>query len=164
VELTRYPLAANNFLFGVSNFFVLPLPPMWELVRGPFDPEVDRQTKRGDVSWVQDGRAMYLLMHRGYRVTVELQIAIKPRRSPPRLPALTAGWTHGRLDIGGHQAEYVMREQRRGWWGRKRVRELRTAFYCEPIERGIDVEFIGEGAEDAHLQEILQALSQLQCH
>jgi hypothetical protein len=164
VELTSHPLAANNFLFGVSNFFVLPLPPMWELLRGPLDPEVDRQATRDDISWVQEGRAMYLLVHPGYRVTVELQIAIKPGRSPPRMPAPLKGWAHGHLDIGGHRAEYAIGEVSRGWWPRKRVRVLRTAFYCETIGRGIDVEFIAEGTEEAHLHEILQALVQLQCH
>jgi hypothetical protein len=164
MELTRHPLAANNFLFGVSNFFVLPLPPRWELVRGPLDPEVDRRTTRDDISWVQEGRAMYLLLHPGYRVTVELQIDIKLGRSPPRMPAQLKGWTYGHFDIGGHRGEYAIGEQIRGWWPRKRVRVLRTAFYCEISARGVDVEFIGEGMEEGHLHEILQALSHLQCH
>ena len=164
MELTRYPLAANNLLFGVSNFFVLPLPPTWRLIRGPLDPEVDRQMKRGDISWVQEGRAMYLLLHPGSRVTVELQIDIKPRWTPPRVPSPSTGWRHGQLDIGGHRAESVMGEQLRGWWPRKPVRVLRAAFYCETIARGIAIELIGEGGEDAHLQEILQALTELQCH
>ena len=164
MELTYHPLAANNFLFGVSNFFVLPLPPMWELIRGPFDPEVDRQAKRDDISWVQEGRAMYLLTHRGYRVTVELQIEVKPRSTPPRAPSNIIGWTRGHIEIGGHRAEYVMGEQRRGWWARQRVGVLRTAFYCDALGRGIGIELIGEGGEVAHLQELLQALSQLQCH
>lgn len=164
MELTRYPLAANNFLFGVSNFFVLPLPSTWQLVRGPFDPEVDRQAKRGDISWVQEGRAMYLLVHPGYRATVELHVEIKPRPTPSWIPQQTKGWTRGDMAIGGHRAEYVMGEQLRGWWPRQRVRMLRTVFYCETIERGIGVELITEGAEAAPLQEILWALSQLQCH
>jgi hypothetical protein len=164
VELTRYPLAANNFLFGVSNFFVLPLPSTWQLRRGPFDPEVDRQVKRGEISWVQEGRAMYLLIHPGYRVTVELQIDIKPRRTPLRIPEPTQGWAQGDIAIGGHRAEYVMGEQLRGWWPRQRVRMLLSAFYCDALGRSISVDCIGEGAEAAHLQEILLALTQLQCH
>jgi hypothetical protein len=28
MELKPYPLAADNFLFGISIIFVLPLPPM----------------------------------------------------------------------------------------------------------------------------------------
>src|SRR5919201_2027046 len=97
VELTYHPLAANNFLFGVSNFFVLPLPPVWELIRGPFDPEVDRQARRDDISWVQEGRAMYLLMHRAYRVTVELQTEVKLRSTPPRAPSSTLAWTRATI-------------------------------------------------------------------
>ena len=164
MELTYHPLAANNLLFGVSNFFVLPLPSMWELMRGPFDPEVDRQAKRDDISWVQEGRAMYLLTHRGYRLTIELQIAVKPRSTPPRAPSNTMGWRRGRIELGGHRAEYVMGEQWRGWWPRQRVGVLRTAFYCDALGRGIGIELIGEGGEVAHLQELLQALSHLQCH
>ena len=164
MELTYHPLAANNLLFGVSNFFVLPLPSMWELIRGPFDPEVDRQAKRDDISWVQEGRAMYLLTHRGYRLTIELQIEVKPRSTPPRAPSNTMGWRRGRIELGGHRAEYVMGEQGRGWWPRQRVGVLRTAFYCDALGRGIGIELIGEGGEVAHLQELLQALSHLQCH
>lgn len=164
MELTRYPLAANNFLFGVSNFFVLPLPPTWALIRGPLDPEVDRQTKRGDISWVREGRAMYLLLHPGYRETVELQIEVKPRWTPPRAPANATGWRRGHCDIGGHHAEYVMGEELRGWWPRKRVGVLRTAWYCEALGRGLGIECLSEGGKEAHLQEILTALSQLQCH
>jgi hypothetical protein len=164
VALTYHPLAANNFLFGVSNFFVLPLPPRWELVRGPFEPEVDRQAKRGDISWVQEGRAMYLLRHPGYRVIVELHIEVKPRSIPPRVRSTTMGWTRGYMEIGGHRAEYIMGEPRRGWWPRQRVGVLCTAFYCDALGRSISVDCIGEGAEAAHLQEILLALTQLQCH
>ncbi|MBI3326650.1 MAG: hypothetical protein HYZ81_08105 [Nitrospinae bacterium] len=164
MELKRYPLAANNFIFGVSNFFVLPLPSTWELVRGPFDPEVDRQARRGDVSWVQEGRAMYLLMHRGYRATVELQIDVRPRPTPLPLPSNTTGWTHDQIPIGGHLAEYVIGERLQGWWARKRVRMLRTAFYCDVLGRGIGIELLAEGGEEAHLREVHRALSQLQCH
>lgn len=164
MELTRYPLAANNFILGVSNFFVLPLPPTWELVRGPFDPEVDLQVKHGDISWVQEGRAMYLLVNRGYRVTVELQIAVKPRSTPPRLSLHERGWIRGQLEIGGHAAEYVRGERLQGWWRRKRLGMLKAAFYCDALKRGIALELIGEGGEAAHLMEVLQALSQLQCH
>ena len=164
MELKRYPLAANNFIFGVCNFFVLPLPPAWELVRGPFDPEVDRQARRGDLSWVQEGRAMFLLVNRGYRLTVELHIAVHPHNAPPQVPSNRVGWTRGQLMIGGHAAEYVQGEQLRGWWRRTRVGMLRTAFYCDALARGISLELIGEGGETAHLMEVLQALSQLQCH
>jgi hypothetical protein len=164
VELTRYPLAASNFLFGISNFFVLPLPSTWQLRRGPFDPEVDRQVKRGDISWVQEGRAMYLLIHPGYRVTVELHIDIKPHRTAPRVPEPTKGWTQGAIAIGGHRAEYVTGERLRGWWPCQPVRMLQSAFYCEALGRGISVECMSEEAEAAHLQEILLALSALQCH
>jgi len=164
VELTRYPLAANNFIFGVSNFFVLPLPSTWELVRGPLDPEVDRQISRDDISWVQEGRAMYLLLHRGYRATVELQIDVRPRLASPRLSSITADWARGQTHIGGHAAEYFMREQLRGWWPRRRVAMLRTAFYCDVLGRGIGIELTCEGGEGAHLREVLQALCQMQCH
>ena len=164
MELTRYPLAANNFLFGVANFFVLPLPSTWELVRGPFAPEVDRQARRGDTSWVQEGHAMYLLVNRGYRATIELHIAVKPYSMPLQLPPQTAGWQRAHTEIGGHGADYVVGEQRRGWWPRKRIRGLCTAFYCDVLDRGISVELIGEDGEEAHLREVLQALAQLQCH
>ncbi len=164
MELTYHPLAANNFLFGVSNFFVLPLPPRWELVRGPFDPEVDRQAKRGDISWVQEGRAMYLLRHPGDRVIVELHIEVKPGSTPPRVRSTTVDWTRGDMQIGGHRAAYVMGEPRRGWWPRQRVGVLRTAFYCDALGRGIGLELIEEGGEAAHLQELLHTFSELQCH
>ena len=164
MELTRYPLAASHFLFGVSNFFVLPLPSTWQLRRGPFDPEVDRRVQRGEISWVQEGRALYLLIHPGYRVTVELHIDIKPHRTSPRLPEAATGWAQGGIAIGGHRAAYVMGEQLRGWWPRRRVRMLQSAFYCDTLGRAISVECIAEGAEADHLQEILQALTLLQCH
>ena len=164
MELTRYPLAANNFIFGVSNFFVLPLPSTWELIRGPLDPEVDRQTRRDDISWVQEGRAMYLLLHRGYRVTVELQIVVRPGPASPRLSSITTGWTRGHIQMGGHDAEYFTQERLRGWWRRRRVGTLKTAFYCDVLGRGIEIELTAEGAEEAHLREVLHALCQMQCH
>jgi hypothetical protein len=164
VELRRYPLAAHNPLFGVTNFFVLPLPSAWELVRGPFAPEVDRQARRGDVAWVQEGHAMYLLINRSYRATVELHIAVKPRSTLPRLPAKTTGWRRAHTEIGGHHAEYIVGEQRRGWWPRKRLGMLCTAFYCDVLDRSIGVDLIGEDGDEAHLWEVLQALCQLQCH
>lgn len=166
MELTRHPLAANNLLFGVSNFFVLPLPAVWELVRGPFEPEVDRQTRRDEISWVQEGHAMYLLVHRAYRATVELRIAIRPRPAAPRTPMrpLDRDMAPRQMPIGGHGATYQLREQLRGWWPRKRVNTLSLAFSCDVLGRGIALELLEEEGQEAHLREILQALSQLQCH
>jgi hypothetical protein len=74
------------------------------------------------------------------------------------------GWRRGRVELGGHRAEYVMGEQWRGWWPRQRVGVLRTAFYCDALGRGIGIELSAEGGEVARLQELLQALSHLQCH
>lgn len=164
MDLIPHPIAASNVLFGVSNFFVLPLPPAWELLRGPFEPEVERQARREEISWVLDGRAMYLLVHRGRRATVECHIHIAPQRLPLKVPSGTGNWRQGRLDIGGHPAAYVLGSQLRGWWPRQRVVTLRTALYCEVVGRGIGVELLGEGGEEGHLQELLRALSQLQCH
>jgi hypothetical protein len=164
VELTHHPLAAHNVIFGVSNFFVLPLPSPWELVRGPLDPEVDRQVRRAEISWVQDGRAMYLLVHRAYRATIEIRIAVRPRRTPIHAAALPAGATGGHLELGGHPAAYRLGEQSRGWWPRKRISVLETAFYCDPLGREIGLELLEEEGEEAHLREMLQALPHLQCH
>ncbi|HXH12231.1 MAG TPA: hypothetical protein VNP04_21005 [Alphaproteobacteria bacterium] len=164
MELTHHPIAANNFLFGVSNFLVLPLPAAWELVRGPFEPEVDRQIRRGDTSWVQEGRTMYLLIHRGRRATVECHIAIAQRWTPLHFPSGKEAWHRGQIEIGGHAAAYILGTQLRGWWSRKRVVMLRTAFYCDALARRVGIELLGEGSEERHLQELLLALSQAQCH
>jgi hypothetical protein len=164
MELTRHALAANNLLFGVSNFVVLPLPAEWELLRSPFAPEVDRQTRRGDISWVREGRATHLLIHRGRRLTVECRIDIAPRRLALKVPAGARGWSRGQLEIGGHPAAFVIGVHRRGWWPRLRLAILRASFYCEPLGRGIGVELLSEGGEEPHLRELLPALSQLQCH
>lgn len=164
MELTRHPLAAHNLLFGVSNFFVLPLPSGWELVRGPFEPEVDRQTRRDDISWVQEGHAMYLLAHRAYRATVELRIAIRPHAAVLRMSTRPVDMAPSQMPMGGHGATYELSERLRGWWPRKRVNTLSLAFSCDVLGRGITLELLEEDGEEAHLREILQALSQLQCH
>lgn len=159
----RQPIAARNLVFGVSNFFVLPIPPPWELVRGPFEPEVDTWTHRGDVAWVTEGRAAYLLYDRGTKRGVELHIGVARRLAgglPPRPPGDAL---RDSIVVGGHSAGYAIGTVRRGLWPRRTLHRLRVSFACEPLSRVITLELIGAYGREL-LLDLLRPLGELQCH
>lgn len=158
--VTRQPIAARNLVFGVSNFFVLPVPAPWELVRGPFQPEVDTWTRRESVSWVTEGRAAYLLHDRGTKRGIELHIDVKKRSEPPTAPSFPR---RDSAVIGGHSAGYSIGTLRRGLWPRRTLHRLHVTFVCEPLSRAITLELIGAYGQDVLLQ-LLRPLGDLQCH
>ncbi len=164
VGVTRQPIAARNLVFGVSNFFVLPVPSPWELVRGPFQPEVDGWTRLDEVSWVTEGRAAYLLYDRGTKRGIELHIHVN-RRSPypaaPLPPRSATAWNS--VVIGSHRAGYTIGKLHRGLWPRRTLHRLRVSFVCEPVSRAITLELIGAYGQDI-LLDLLRALGGLQCH
>lgn len=162
--VTRQPIAARNLVFGVSNFFVLPVPAPWELVRGPFQPEVDTWTRRESVSWVTEGRAAYLLHDRGTKRGIELHIDVKKRSEPPTAPSFPRSTTNSNsVVIGGHRADYSIGTLRRGLWPRRTLHRLHVGFICEPLSRTISLELIGAYGQDPLLQ-LLRTLGDLQCH
>lgn len=162
--VARQPIAARNLVFGVSNFFVLPVPSPWELVRGPFQPEVDRWTHLGNVSWVTEGRAAYLLYDRGTKRGVELHIDVKKRSRRPQAPPPARSTTiPNAAVIGGHQAGCSIGTLQRGLWPRRTLHRLHVAFVCEPLSRAITLELIGAYGQDALLH-LLRALGDVQCH
>lgn len=155
----REPIAAKNVLFGVSHFFVLPVSPPWELVRGPFEPEVDRWLRRGDASWVTDGRAAYLLFDRGTRRGIELHITVK--RHPAS--ALRPPSGNSPLAIGSHRAHSELGEVHRGLWPRRRLHRLELNFVCEPLSRKIGLELIGAYGPDP-LLDLARRFEDVECH
>jgi len=162
--VARQPIAARNLVFGTSNFFVLPVPSPWELVRGPFQPEVDTWTRRENVSWVTEGRAAYLLYDRGTKRGIELHIGVRKHPGPPGTPvAPRATRVPSAATIGGHDAGYSIRTLRRGLWPRRTLHRLHASFVCEPLSRAITLELIGAYGPDPLLQ-LLRALENLQCH
>lgn len=162
--VAREPIAARNLVFGTSNFFVLPVPSPWELVRGPFQPEVDRWNRLGNVSWVTEGRAAYLLFDRGTKRGIELHIDVKlrpPTPAAPSFPGRTALWNS--VVIGGHSAGYTMGKLRRGLWPRRTLDRLQVGFVCEPLSRAITLKLVGAYGQDL-LVGLLRSLEDLQCH
>jgi hypothetical protein len=157
--VVREPIAARNLVFGVSNFFVLPVPVPWELVRGPFPPEVDVWTRRGNVSWVTEGRAAYLLHDRGTKRGVELHIDVR-RHAPPG-PWRAAG--RNSAVIGGHRAGYSVGTLHRGLWPRRRLHRLEAGFVCEPLSRVVTLQLIAAYGQEV-LLDLLRALGDVQCH
>ena len=162
--VARQPIAARNLVFGVSNFFVLPVPPPWELVRGPFQPEVDTWTRRENVSWVTEGRAAYLLYDRGTKRGIELHIDVKRQSGSPTAPSFPRGAAiRDSVVIGGHNTGYTIGTLHRGFWPRRTLHRLHVTFVCEPLSRAITLELIGAYGQDPLLQ-FLRAFGGLQCH
>jgi len=160
--VARQPIAARNLVFGVSNFFVLPVPPPWELVRGPFQPEVDTWTRRENVSWVTEGRAAYLLYDRGTKRGVELHIDVTRRSARPE-PRPRGTVIRDSVVIGGHGADYIIGTLRRGLFPRRTLHRLHVTFACEPLARAIALDLVGAYGTNV-LLELLRALQELQCH
>ncbi|MBI4608885.1 MAG: hypothetical protein HY726_07755 [Candidatus Rokubacteria bacterium] len=162
--VARQPIAARNLVFGTSNFFVLPVPSPWELVRGPFQPEVDTWTRRENVSWVTEGRAAYLLYDPGTKRGIELHIDVRRRGGAADAPAPgPAGALRDSVVIGGHQAVCSVVTLRRGLWPRRTLHRVRVAFTCEPLARAITLDLIGAYGQDL-LHALARDLGSIQCH
>lgn len=163
-EVVRHPIAARNIVFGISNFFVLPVPPPWELVRGPFQPEVDTWIHRANASWVTEGRAAYLLFDRGTKRGIELHIDVKRRSLRPGEPSMPPGIVlRDSALIGGHTALYTIGTLRRGLWPRRTLHRLQVSFVCDPLARAITLDLIGAYGQEP-LRKLLRELGELQCH
>lgn len=161
--MARQPIAAQNLVFGVSNFFMLPVPPPWELVRGPFQPEVDTWTRRDNVAWVTEGRAAYLFFDRGTKRGVEFHIAVTRRSARPAPPSPRGIVLRDSLVIGGHGANYAVGTLRRGLFPRRTLHRLHVTFACEPLSRAIALDLIGAYGPGVLLA-LLRGLQELQCH
>ncbi len=160
----QHALTARNLVFGTAHFFVLPVPPPWELIRGPFAPEVDRWVRRGGEAWVTEGRAAYLLYERRTGRGVELHIAVSGASARGGAAGERPPGRDRRVHvIGGHAASGALDEIRRGLWPRRRLHRLRVGFDCRPLARRIALELIGAYGPDLLLG-LLDDLAGVRCH
>jgi hypothetical protein len=163
IETTKHLIAASNFLLGVANFIILPLPKSWRLGIWGFPPEVNSNVRRGDFLWVNDGRASHILFNEEKGVGVELIVNIsrgKRNRFRPRLSEVKA---QGATYVGGHEATYVLGKTAKGLFKKKTFNTLQLSFYCNGTGRTINVELTGK-CDEEDLHSILEAISGLECH
>jgi hypothetical protein len=163
IEITKHLIAARNFLLGVANFLILPLPKNWRLGMGNFPPEVNSNVRRGDFLWVNDGRASHILFDEEKRTGVELIVNIsrgKRKRFKPRLSEVKA---QGATYVGGHEATYVLGKTAKGLFKKKTFSTLQLSFYCDGTRRTINMELTGK-CDEGDLHRILEAISSLECH
>ena len=163
VETKEHLIAASNFLMGVTNFLILPLPKGWRLVQGSSPPEVDSNTQRGDYSWVSSGRASHVLFDEDRGAGLELLVSISKGKGKEFKPKLSQMRDQGLIRLGGHEANYALGEVERGFFKKKVAQSLQLALYCDKTNRTIAMEFTGKCLTD-DLNQILEAISLLQCH
>lgn len=163
VETKEHLIAARNFLMGVTNFLILPLPNGWRMGQGSSPPEVDSNSRRGDYSWVCSGRASQFLVHEDRGAALELLVSISKGKGKRFKPKLSQMRDQGVIPLGGHEASYALGEVEIGFLKKKGAQSLQLALYCDKTNRTIAMEFTGKCSAD-DLDQILEAMSLLQCH
>jgi len=163
VRVERYLIAATNILFGVVKYLLLPLPKPWRLGRGISPPEVNSTTRRGDSLWVTSGRVSHIVFDSDRKIGLELTISISRGRREGFKPKIAEVTDQGSMPMGGHKAAYALGKARRGLFRKRTVGALQLSFYCDQTGRTINLNFVGDCAQE-DLRQILEALPQLECH
>ena len=163
VETQDHLIAASNILFGIANFLILPLPKGWRFGREISPSEVDSTTQWGDSLWVTSGRASHVVFNEDREAGLELLVKVSKGKRGKFKPKLSQMRNQGLMRLGGHDANYALGEVERGLFKKKVAQRLQLSFYCDKTNRTIAIELTGKCPADA-LNQILQAMSLLQCH
>ena len=158
VELVKHEIFAQNLILGESLFLILKLPPHWQLGPGLSHPEIHATHERRGRKWVATGSAWYVVYDGERNWAMELAISTRPARNKFSENPVEA------VSISGHVARLQRKEKRRGLpWQRHTVKYMIVDFECLHSEREIKLELSGWCPEEG-FQEVLQAITQLQCH
>lgn len=161
--MNQHLVAAGNYVLGSSNFLILSLPEGWQLFTGLHPAEVDNSTQIGEIRWVTNGSASYLLHSGQPGGKVELALRVGQGEVGRWLNSFSSSDTAGQLMIGNHQAFYRLRSRRQSRFSRSRGNILEVVFYCPVTRRTLALEFSGPG-QDEQRQALLEALRGVVCH
>ncbi|MBE3557759.1 MAG: hypothetical protein IMW89_00835 [Ktedonobacteraceae bacterium] len=166
--MSLHVVAAGNYVLGSSNFLLLNLPEGWQLFTGLHPAEVDNSIQIGDVRWVTNGRASYLLHSGQPGGKVELALRVGQGEVRRWLDACRDSERAGdpaatQLAINRHRAYYRLRPRKQSWFNRSQGDLLEVVFYCDATRRTLALEFSGPEQEQQH-QALLEALGSVICH
>lgn len=162
-DIKRHIIAARNFIFGSTNFLILPMPEGWKLGGLIIPPEVDANIMADEIQWVREGQVGYVLFEAGKKRSIELIIKILKGKKELSFPKNMIIHSEEQLDNYVHSIKCYSGERLKGFIKKRRFRILFMKFYCDCLDRMITLEFSTE--DPLNLSSILTPLVPfIQCH